>query len=86
MGRMPLHSATHARFLHNEVPGIHIPPAVIERLADAGEQAPREGLRIAAELLTAMRGQVQGAYIIPAFGRYDLAAELVEQARVAAPA
>ena len=33
-----------------------------------------------------MRDQVQGACIIPAFGRYDLAAELVEQARAAAPA
>ena len=81
MGLMPLYSVKHARFLHNEVPGIHIPPPIIERLADAGDEAPREGLRIAGELLAAMREQVHGAYIIPAFGRYDLAADLVEQAR-----
>ncbi len=81
MGLMPLYSVKHARFLHNEVPGIHIPPQIFERLADAGADAPREGLRIASELLAAMYDQVQGAYIIPAFGRYDLAAELVESAR-----
>ena len=83
---MPLYSVKHAQFLHNEVPGINIPPQLIERLADAGADAPREGLRIAGELLAAMHDQVQGAYIIPAFGRYDLAAELVEQARTVAPA
>lgn len=85
IGLMPLYSVKHARFLHNEVPGIHIPPEIIERLGDAGAEAPREGLRIAGELLAAMRDQVQGAYIIPAFGRYDLAAELVERARASAP-
>ena len=86
MGLMPLYSVKHARFLHNEVPGIHIPPQIIERMGDAGEDAPREGLRIAGELLAAMRDQVQGTYIIPAFGRYDLAADLVDQARALAPA
>ena len=86
MGLMPLYSVKHARFLHNEVPGIHIPPRIIERMGDAGEDAPQEGLRIAGELLAAMRDQVQGTYIIPAFGRYDLAADLVEQARALAPA
>ena len=86
MGLMPLYSVKHAQFLHNEVPGINIPPQLIERLVDAGADASREGLRIAFELLAAMHDQVQGAYIIPAFGRYDLAAELVEQARAVAPA
>jgi hypothetical protein len=36
---------------------------------------------MAVELLGAVRGAVQGAYIIPAVGRYDLAAQLVRESR-----
>lgn len=78
MGVMPLYSLKHAQFLHNEVPGIVIPDAILKRIEDAGENAPAEGVRIAAELLRDMRGMVQGAYLIPAFGRYELAAEVID--------
>jgi len=40
--------------------------------------APEEGVRIAQELLRDIRGLAQGAYIIPAFGRYELAAEVID--------
>jgi hypothetical protein len=30
------------------------------------------------ELINQMKGHVHGAYIMPAFNRYDLAAEIVE--------
>ena len=76
MALMPLRSLRQARFLHNEVPGISIPDDIMHRIARAGEDAPREGLRIAQELLDDMSGLVQGAYIIPG-GDYELAAELV---------
>ncbi len=72
---MPLHSQRQALFLHNEVPGITIPTAIIERIAAAAD-APAEGIRIAQELLDQMAGSIQGAYIIPG-GDYDLAAEVV---------
>src|SRR5690606_179610 len=78
MGVMPLYSLRHATFLHNEVPGIIIPDTIFKRIEDAGEGAAQEGVRIASELLIQMRGMVQGAYIIPAFGRYDLAAEVID--------
>ena len=77
MGLIPLRTLGQARFLHNEVPGITIPDAIFKRLEDAGDQVEREGLRIAQELMEQMRDHVQGAYIIPSAGRYDLAAELV---------
>ena len=78
MGVMPLYSVKHARFLHNEVPGITIPDAIFARMEAAGDDAPREGVQIAIELMRAMRPYVQGAYIIPSYGRYQLAAEVVD--------
>ena len=76
MAVMPLHSLRQARFLNNEVPGITIPDAIIQRIADAGADARREGILIAQELLDQMAGLIQGAYIIPG-GDYDAAAEVV---------
>ncbi len=78
MGIMPLYSLKHAQYLHNEIPGISIPDPLLKRLEDAGEDAPQEGVRIAQGLLRDMRGLVQGAYIIPAFGYYNLAAQVME--------
>ncbi len=78
MGVLPLYSLRHAQFLHNEIPGITIPDPVMQRIEAAGDHADEEGVRIAQELLSALRSLVQGAYIIPAFGRYDLAAQVID--------
>lgn len=83
MGVMPLYSLKHALFLHHEVPGISIPDAILKRIEDAGDDAPNEGVRVAQELLRAMRGMVRGAYIIPAYGRYELAAQVIDAVMVA---
>lgn len=77
MGVLPLYSARHAHFLHNEIPGITIPDHILRRMENA-DDAPAEGIKIAQELLLAMRGRIQGAYIIPAFGHYELAAEVID--------
>ncbi len=82
MGIMPLYSLRHALFLHNEVPGIHIPDSILARIESAGDDAPAEGVRIAQELLTQVRGLVAGAYVIPSFGKYHLAAEVVDSLRI----
>jgi methionine synthase / methylenetetrahydrofolate reductase(NADPH) len=78
MGIMPLYSLRHALFLHNEVPGINIPKAILKRIEDAGDDAAYEGVRIAQELLREIHGLTAGAYVIPAFGKYELAAEVVD--------
>jgi homocysteine S-methyltransferase len=83
MGVMPLYSLRHALFLHNEIPGISIPPHILKRIEDAGEEAAQEGVKVAQELLRDMRDFVQGAYIIPAFGRYELAAQVIDAVAVA---
>ena len=77
MGVIPLHSVRHASFLHNEVPGIHIPQHIFTRLETAGENAPQVGVEIARELIEGMRSMVQGMYLIPSYGRYELAAEVL---------
>ena len=82
MGVMPLYSLKHALFLHNEVPGITIPQTLLSRMEAAGDHAAAEGVLIAQELLREMRSIIQGAYIIPSFGRYELAAQVIDAVRV----
>ena len=83
MGVMPLYSVRQAQFLHNEVPGISIPDRIMKRLEDAGDNAPQEGVLIAQETLQAIQGLVAGAYIIPAFNKYELAAEVIDAVTIA---
>jgi homocysteine S-methyltransferase len=78
VGVLPLYGVRHATFLDNEVPGITIPQGLQQRLQAAGEDAPKEGVRIAIELIEQMKEWAQGVYLMPAFSRYDLAAEVIE--------
>ncbi len=80
VGMLPLYSARHAEFLHNEVPGITVPAAVREQMHAAGEEAAQAGVRMAQDLLRQLRHTpgVQGVYLTPAFGRYDLVATVIE--------
>ncbi|MBE2195467.1 MAG: bifunctional homocysteine S-methyltransferase/methylenetetrahydrofolate reductase [Anaerolinea sp.] len=77
-GILPLYGARHAAFLHNEVPGVDIPEAIRERVNAAGEVAPTVGVEIAAQILRDLNGMVQGAYLIPPFGKYEMAASIIE--------
>jgi len=85
VGVLPLVSARHAEFLHNEVPGVQIPEQARERMRKAGddpEAAWREGLGMARELVAELGQQgIAGVYLVPQFGRYDRAAEVVEAVR-----
>ncbi|HKF37674.1 MAG TPA: bifunctional homocysteine S-methyltransferase/methylenetetrahydrofolate reductase [Ktedonobacteraceae bacterium] len=78
LGCIPLHSSRHAEFLHNEVPGITIPDDVRARMRAAGEHGHEEGLKLAQELLTAVRSMVQGVYLMPSYGRYDVVESLAK--------
>jgi methionine synthase / methylenetetrahydrofolate reductase(NADPH) len=77
-GILPLQSSKHAEFLHNEVPGITLSNEARERMRRAGADGRREGVKMAQELLQALRPLVQGVYLMPSFGRYEVAAEVLE--------
>ena len=78
LGIMPVQSYRHAEYLHNEVPGIVIPKSLLDRMATAGEGGMAEGLAQSQEFLAQAKRYVQGAYLMPSFGRYELVAELVK--------
>jgi homocysteine S-methyltransferase len=83
LGLMPLVSERNAEFLHNEVPGIVLPEVVRQRMrGNSGAAGVREGMAICRELVLAARGLgVGGYYLIPPFGRVELALELLEVIR-----
>ncbi|MBE0685271.1 MAG: bifunctional homocysteine S-methyltransferase/methylenetetrahydrofolate reductase [Anaerolineaceae bacterium] len=78
VGILPLATDRHAAFLHNEVPGIIIPDAIINRMRKAGDKSAKEGIKIAVELIELMRAELQGVYLMPAFNRFDYVSEIIE--------
>lgn len=81
LGMIPLHSSKHAEYLHNEVPGISIPDEVRARMREAGEHGREVGIALAHEVITTARdrGLIQGCYLMPSYGRYDLVGELAQE-------
>lgn len=80
-GLLPFVNARHAEFLHNEVPGISVPEDVREILRSAGDKSEQVGLEIACDLAAQIADAAAGIYLMPPFGRYDLAAEIIERTR-----
>ena len=77
VGLQPLVTSRHAERLHNEVPGITIPDHVRDRMRGASDERD-EGVAIAVELGRELRADAAGIYLVTPFGRYGLAAEVVE--------
>jgi homocysteine S-methyltransferase len=81
VGIMPLQSHRHTEFIHNELAGVFVPDDVRERMRLAGENGVAEGIAQARELLEECRPFVQGTYLVPSFGRYEVVGELVTLAK-----
>ncbi len=79
VGILPLVSARHASFLHNEVPGISIPEQTRRQMEMAGEDGAKVGVELAVALIEAVKSWAQGIYLVPQFSRYDLVAEIIEK-------
>jgi homocysteine S-methyltransferase len=77
-GLLPLRSARHCEFMHNEVPGIRIPDAIRRRLSELEEEdARRYGVDVARSFLSDARHTTQGVYLMPPFGNHRVAAEVL---------
>ena len=80
VGLLPLASHRNAEFLHNEVPGMAVPEDIRARMkaAGSGPAARACGVAIAQETLREVQDRVVGAYIMPPFGRYEAALEILQ--------
>lgn len=78
----PLASAKAARWMRTNVPGVHIPDAVIARMEGAADQG-EEGKRICIELIQQIRqiGGVSGVHVM-AYRREHLVSEIIAQSGV----
>lgn len=85
VGILPLYSVRHARFLHHEVPGVAIPSAIFTRLEQAGDRSMEEGVRIAVETIEQIMPWADSIYLMPAFNRFDLIAEIITRVRDRTP-
>ncbi len=78
-GVLPLISERNAEYLHNEVPGISIPTEIRARMKGLEKEAGiREGIRIAKEFIDTTFESVGGYYLVPPFGKFETALELVD--------
>ncbi len=89
-GIWPLVSLRNAEFLANEVPGVVVPPKIIERMraasAKSKEHGVAEGIAIAREMLERVRPHVQGVQVSAPFGKVELALEVFRDTLTAAAA
>ena len=78
----PLESLRHAEFMANEVPGVRVPDAVVDRMrrADAVGKAAAEGLAIARDVAMEIRPLVQGLQIATATGTVESALAVIDVA------
>ena len=77
-GIWPLTSLRNAEFMRNDL-RVSMPEEILQRMAqcETPDAARREGIRIAQEMLEAVRPMVQGVQVAAPFGRYNIAAEVL---------
>jgi methionine synthase I (cobalamin-dependent)/5,10-methylenetetrahydrofolate reductase len=82
-GLFPFESARNAEFMANEVPGVRVPDALLDRMrsADGQQSGPAEGIAIAREIFTEIRGAVQGIQVSTASGDIDAALAVLDGLR-----
>ena len=80
-GIWPLVSLRNAEFMKNEVPGVYVPDAVIQRIAryETKEDQLKAGIEIARNMVDKVLVFVHGIQVSAPFGRYPLAVEVAER-------
>lgn len=66
VGIVVLKGAGMAKYMNKNVPGVHVPDNLIERLTSAAkEDIPKVSVEISGELINRMKDMCQGAHIMP---------------------
>ena len=80
-GIWPLVSLRNAEFLKNEVPGVEIPDAILERMSKAKtkEEGRALGVDIAREIRDEISDRVAGFQVSAPFGIIDLALQVIKE-------
>jgi len=82
-GLFPFESARNAEFMANEVPGVRVPDALLDRMraADGPQSGAAEGIAIAREIFSEIRGAVQGIQVSTASGDINAALGVLDGLR-----
>ena len=80
VGIWPFESALNAEFMANEVPGVTVPDAIVERMrrTTSAAAAAAEGVAVARELMGAIKGMAAGVQISTPSGRLDAALDVLD--------
>jgi len=80
VGIWPFESALNAEFMANEVPGVTVPDALVDRMRKTAstDAAAAEGVAIAREIVTAVKGMAAGVQISSPSGRLDAALDVLD--------
>ncbi|MBX2999477.1 MAG: methylenetetrahydrofolate reductase [Caldilineaceae bacterium] len=84
VGVGPLRSEKAAEFMRSKVPGVHIPDAVVDRLAKTPKARKREeGMQICIEIIQQVR-QIEGVHgvHVMAYRQEETVAEIIERAGI----
>lgn len=78
-GIWPLMSLRNTEFMANEVPGVYVPPRILDRMraCKTTDDQRKEGLQIAFELISDIKRNVQGLQISAPLGQVELALALI---------
>lgn len=84
-GIMPLVSYKNARFIRNEMPGIHVPDEIFERYHEemTREEAEEVAIEVSLEIAMKMKDVVDGYYFMTPFNRVSLILNILERLRQA---
>jgi homocysteine S-methyltransferase len=81
-GVYPFESVRNAEFMANEVPGVEVPPALLDRMrAVDAAGAAREGIAIAREIAARLKGSVQGVQVSTQSGDLEAALAVLDGLR-----
>lgn len=83
VGITALKSYKMAQYLHYEVPGVTIPEILMKRIEKAGDSAKEEGIKIALEIIAAVKQKkgVNGIHLMP-IGWESIVPRLVKEAGI----